>query len=551
MGHYEIRFPRIGEGVFEAKISKILVKEGDPLKEDQVYMHAYSDKVDIAMPSTLSGIVQEVRVRAGDWVKVGDVLLVVASPVEPGQAKRREERGNVQAGILYLSTQDSEHLCTRKGLGRLKFEDYKGFVDEIVAIARDLRGLPLDKLDDPLLDELTDTLYLIASFVKQFEGFDPEKLGPAKLAEHTRISREVQEGQDRALRAFSDLLERARIQVGLLVEQPKRGWIRFGHDDRAYVFISYSHTDKKFADDLARRLDRARIQYFLDTESIAPGQKIDKSVYDALNHASHMIVLISPALTKSAWVPYEMGYAMAREIIVIPYLMHESMEAPGFIANYKYLRGQGAVSELIEALRNFRKIEMLSRDRQKIFTEWNSDLARERLKAAKTEVCQQAVNSYTFLSEAHSLLTDFVHQGGVLRCILVDPYGEAVQMATRRSIGADRRLGHVISELEHARQILNNISQQSVDQNSVQLRVVDHLPEPVMTIIDSDSPEGTMFVTLNGFEKRLGSRPSFVLQRKGDEKWFEFYKESFENLWAHDLCRPVDLTQSLTDRHRS
>jgi nucleoside 2-deoxyribosyltransferase len=105
------------------------------------------------------------------------------------------------------------------------------------------------------------------------------------------------------------------------------------------VFISYSHVDKKYADDLARRLYRARIQYFRDTESIAPGQKIDKSVYEALNNASHMIVLISPALAKSAWIPYEMGYAQAKGISVVPYLLHENMEVPSFLANYKYIQG--------------------------------------------------------------------------------------------------------------------------------------------------------------------------------------------------------------------
>lgn len=548
MQRHEIRFPKIGEGIAEVKITEILVKEGTQLAEDQVYIIAYSDKVNIELPSTISGIVEEIRVSVGDWVKVGDVLLVVTAQEDPGQLRRKEESGNVKTGILYLKTKDSEYLCSRKELGRLKFEDFRGFVDEIVAIARDLGSLALEKLDDILLEELRDTLYLVSDLVKELVGFDPEKLGHAKLTEYTRITRKLHEGQDQALQAFSDISERAFNKGGHPSDHVPKGWLRFGHEERAYVFISYSHADKKLADEIARRLNRARIQFFLDRESILPGQKIDNTVYEALNHSSHIVVLISPALAKSAWVPYEMGYAMAREIIVVPYLVHESMDAPSFIANYSYLRGSEAISDLVRLVKDFRRTAVAPRDRKSFFSEWNSSLARERLKSAKAEICQQAVNSYTFLSEAQSSLTDFVQRGGALRFILVDPYGEAVQMATKRSVGADRHLKNVISDLENARQILNAISLQTSNRKAVQLKIVDYLPEPVMTIVDPDSLEGTMFVTLNGFEKRLVSRPSFILHREREEKWFEFYQESFENLWAHDLCRSVNLEHGLGER---
>jgi len=547
---HEITFPRIGEDVSEAKIIDILVREGDLLVEGQTFANVATDKVDIELPSPLSGVVQKVFFKAGDRVKVNEVLLVVSSQENGGLSMRKADTSDVKTAILYLSSKNSEYLCSRPELGRLRFEDFKGFVDEVVAIAQDLDALPIEKLDDMLLDEFRDTLYLVSDLIREFVGFHPEKLGLAKLAEHTRISKKVQEGQEQALQAFYDISTRAFGRVGRSAPYSPKGGLRFGDEDRAYVFISYSHIDKKVADELARRLSRARIQFFLDTESIAPGQKIDNVVYDALNHASHIVVVISPALAKSAWVPYELGYAMARDIIVLPYLVHESMDPPSFIANYKYLRGPESASDLINLVKDFRRLEAPLRDQHKFFSEWNSNLAQERIKTARAEVCLQAANSYTFLSESQSLLTDLVQRGGTLRCILVDPQGDAVQMATKRSVGADRYLKNVIIDLDNARKILSAISQQSTNPNAVQLKVVDYLAEPVMTIVDPNSLEGTMFVTLNGFEKRLVSRPSFVLHRERDNKWFEFYQESFENLWAHELCRSIDLQSGLGFSHK-
>ncbi len=149
--------------------------------------------------------------------------------------------------------------------------------------------------------------------------------------------------------------ERARNKVGLPTELSQKGWVRLGHEDKAYVFISYSHVDKNHAAELARRLERARIQYFLDIEeSIALGTRLDTIVRESLDNASHMVVLISPAMAQSAWVPYEMGYARAKEIIVIPYLLHGDMSVPAFIANHRYVREED-IDALINMLKGYRR----------------------------------------------------------------------------------------------------------------------------------------------------------------------------------------------------
>ena len=502
-----------------------MVREGEELKYDQPYIVLSTDKADIEVPSEQSGFVHKVCVQVDQMVEVGEVLLILESALDRVQAKSKADRANVQTGLLYLSTKDADYLCNRSELGRRTFGEHKSFVEDTVSVARDFRLLPLDKLDNDLLDELKDTLFFVTRLIKELVGFNPLQLGPKKLTEHTRISQLLQKDQDQARQLFTDILARARDSVGIH-EHPRRGWVRFGHEDRAYVFISYSHKDKRFADDLARRLDTARIQYFLDTQSIAPGEAIDDKVHEALNHASHMVVLISPGSEESEWVPYEMGYANAKKATVIPYLLHEGMRVPSFIAKYKYLNGAGDIPDLIRKLKDYRRtVTEVPRTRLEIFSEWNSALVKERLKTAK-EVCHQGVSSYAFLHDASDLLVELVRRGGTIRCIQIDPYGEAIQMAKLRAVGAEGRLDYIRSQIEAARQKLAEFSQQADSPDKVQFKVVDHLLEPVITIVDPELPDGTMFVTLNGFEQRLRSRPSFVLQRESTEQWFDFYYES-------------------------
>jgi transcriptional regulator with XRE-family HTH domain len=104
-----------------------------------------------------------------------------------------------------------------------------------------------------------------------------------------------------------------------------------------FVFISYSHTDAEFANGFAERLRKAGIPHFRDVKSIAWGEDISERVHQALEESSHLVVLISPASAQSQWVPYEMGYAKGRNVVLIPYLLHPSMPLPSFIASRRYL----------------------------------------------------------------------------------------------------------------------------------------------------------------------------------------------------------------------
>ena len=67
--------PDLGEGLTEAEIVKVLVSEGDVIREDAPLIEVETDKAQVEIPSPMSGRVAKIHVQAGQTVKVGSVLV--------------------------------------------------------------------------------------------------------------------------------------------------------------------------------------------------------------------------------------------------------------------------------------------------------------------------------------------------------------------------------------------------------------------------------------------------------------------------------------------
>ncbi|MEM2756936.1 MAG: biotin/lipoyl-containing protein [Sulfolobales archaeon] len=59
------------------KVVKVLVSNGDLVKEKSVLLTLESMKMELEITASVSGVVKEVRVRPGDSVNVGDILVII------------------------------------------------------------------------------------------------------------------------------------------------------------------------------------------------------------------------------------------------------------------------------------------------------------------------------------------------------------------------------------------------------------------------------------------------------------------------------------------
>jgi hypothetical protein len=519
----ELTLPMIGEDIREAKITKMLVKEGDYLDADQSFIEISTDKVDIELPSPVSGIVRKILVQEGTTVPSGAGLVLVSTRDSPDLAERKTRMSDIFTALKYTSALDVHHLCSRQDLGELTFEDYRDFLEDVGDIASRFTGLPFENIDAKVIDKLRSTLFFVTDLISNLQGFKPRDLGATKFKKHRKICALLDKDSGYALQLFRNVLS----DVGREVE------VEEYDETKAYVFISYSHSDAAHAKRLTRGLDRAHVSYFLD-EKVSFGEDVPRRIHSEVARASHMVVLISPGSAKSAWVPYEMGMARAKGITIIPYVLHPDIPVPSFIETEKRLTTAADEGRLVSELSHFlRKPKPLVSE--PAFERWRTSLAKDLIRGAKM-IWHQSVSSYPSILNYSEELESFVHRGGQFHCLLTDPKGEALKTGAIRNVGASMNLEYLSSQFELTKKTLERIAGPDSKEGGVVLRTIDFLPDPILTIIDPADDEGVIFVTLNGFGQNPAARPSFLLRKQRDAIWFGFYRDSFQKLWGHPFC---------------
>jgi len=73
----EFKVPELGENVASGDVAKVLVSVGDTVKKEQPVLELETDKATIEVPSSVAGVVKEIRVKKGDKVQVGAVIFTV------------------------------------------------------------------------------------------------------------------------------------------------------------------------------------------------------------------------------------------------------------------------------------------------------------------------------------------------------------------------------------------------------------------------------------------------------------------------------------------
>jgi pyruvate dehydrogenase E2 component (dihydrolipoamide acetyltransferase) len=84
----EFRLPELGENIEKGDLIKVLVSPGDMITKDQPVIELETDKATLEVPSSVGGKVEAIHVKAGEKVKVGQVILTVSDGAQPsdGQA---------------------------------------------------------------------------------------------------------------------------------------------------------------------------------------------------------------------------------------------------------------------------------------------------------------------------------------------------------------------------------------------------------------------------------------------------------------------------------
>jgi pyruvate dehydrogenase E2 component (dihydrolipoamide acetyltransferase) len=73
----DFTLPELGENITAGDVVRVLVSPGDSVAKDQAVLELETDKATIEVPSSIAGTVKDVRVKQGERIKVGQVVLTL------------------------------------------------------------------------------------------------------------------------------------------------------------------------------------------------------------------------------------------------------------------------------------------------------------------------------------------------------------------------------------------------------------------------------------------------------------------------------------------
>jgi pyruvate dehydrogenase E2 component (dihydrolipoamide acetyltransferase) len=87
-GATEFKLPELGENISQGDLVRLMVSPGTKVSEGQPVMELETDKAVVEVPSSVSGVVKEIKVKEGEKIKVGQVIFTLESAAAPTETSR-------------------------------------------------------------------------------------------------------------------------------------------------------------------------------------------------------------------------------------------------------------------------------------------------------------------------------------------------------------------------------------------------------------------------------------------------------------------------------
>ena len=119
-----------------------------------------------------------------------------------------------------------------------------------------------------------------------------------------------------------------------------------------YVFISYSRQDRPFVDRLARELQLAGVNIWLDTQNISAGENWQQEIEKGLFQADVLLYVASSQAASSAWIEYELQAFLRGTGRIIPIVTDDAGASalPEFLQRIQWVDFRGSFDFGIKSL---------------------------------------------------------------------------------------------------------------------------------------------------------------------------------------------------------
>src|SRR5450755_2608636 len=91
----EFKLPELGENIETGDLVRLMIKPGASIAEGEPVMELETDKAVVEVPSSVTGMIGEIRVKEGDKLRVGQLIFTVengAGTISPSKSEEPAAR---------------------------------------------------------------------------------------------------------------------------------------------------------------------------------------------------------------------------------------------------------------------------------------------------------------------------------------------------------------------------------------------------------------------------------------------------------------------------
>ena len=190
----QILVPSLGESITEATVSKWFKQVGESVDSDEPLVELETDKVNIEVPSPLSGTLTSIKVKEGDVAEVGALLGIVKDEQSSSTVADKEENRQQEKYVPPI-TAEKKNINKKSKKTHLEKQKPLKLVDTVEERSEKEEPLILDNLAD---SEINNKDVIIENEIEK--KYVPQKtkknLSPAvrKIAEENQIDLSNLEG---------------------------------------------------------------------------------------------------------------------------------------------------------------------------------------------------------------------------------------------------------------------------------------------------------------------------------------------------------------------
>ena len=96
MSRFEFKMPKLGESITEAAIITWFKNVGDTIEQDEMLLEVATEKVDSEVPSTVSGVVEEILFKANEVINIGDTIAIIKTDGKTPKTKKNVTSSSVE-----------------------------------------------------------------------------------------------------------------------------------------------------------------------------------------------------------------------------------------------------------------------------------------------------------------------------------------------------------------------------------------------------------------------------------------------------------------------